>query len=234
MFAGVVFLGALLLFQVQLLLGKHLLPRYGGASAVWTTCLLFFQAALLAGYAWAHLLDSRLSKHRQRGAHLALLGAALALLVARAATWPSPITPLGTGAPPPSGEPISSILSVLASTIGLPFVVLAATSPLLQARQSLLEEAFAPLADHLAASIQAHGNLVIVDTCGGHQDHLGTNDFVVRQRIFRSPTIELSGLIGGQIDTERAFPWHRRTLLKGFDKDAIRGRTYQHDTCVYF
>jgi spermidine synthase len=133
-FAGVVFLGALLAFQVQFLLGKHLLPRYGGASAVWTTCLLFFQAALLAGYAWAHLLDSGLSPRRQRDAHLALLGTALALLAGRAATWPSPITPAGTGAPPPPGAPILSILSVLASTIGLPFVVLAATSPLLQAQ----------------------------------------------------------------------------------------------------
>ncbi len=61
MFAGVVGLGAFLLFEVQLVLGKQLLPSYGGTSAVWTTCLLFFQAALLAGYAWAHLLAGRLS-----------------------------------------------------------------------------------------------------------------------------------------------------------------------------
>ena len=60
---------------------------------MWTTCLLFFQAALLAGYAWAHFLADRLSPRRQRDAHLALLGAALALLLWRAFAWPSPITP---------------------------------------------------------------------------------------------------------------------------------------------
>ena len=66
LFAGVVGLGAFLLFEVQLVLGKQLLPWFGGASAVWTTCLLFFQAALLAGYAWAHFLADRLSPRRQR------------------------------------------------------------------------------------------------------------------------------------------------------------------------
>ena len=133
MFAAVVGLGAFLLFQVQLVLGKRLLPWYGGTSAVWTTCLLFFQAALLAGYAWAHLVVGRLSPRRQRDAHLALVGGALALLAWRAFTWPSPITP-GEWARPVSPEaPIRGILGLLGSAIGLPFVVLAATSPLLQA-----------------------------------------------------------------------------------------------------
>ena len=134
MFAGVVGLGALLLFQVQLVLGKQLLPWFGGASAVWTTCLLFFQAALLAGYAWAHFLADRLSPRRQRDAHLALLGAALALLLWRALAWPSPITPgerRRSRRRPTRRSWRSSACS--ASTIGLPFVALAATSPLLQA-----------------------------------------------------------------------------------------------------
>jgi spermidine synthase len=132
-FAWVVGLGALLLFQVQLVLGKLLLPWFGGASAVWTTCLLFFQAALLAGYAWAHLLAERLSPRRQRGAHLALLAAALALVLWRAFAWPSPITPGAWARPASPHEPITAILALLATTIGLPFVALAATSPLLQA-----------------------------------------------------------------------------------------------------
>jgi hypothetical protein len=132
-FAAVVGLGALLLFQVQLVLGKQLLPWYGGASAVWTTCLLFFQAALLAGYAWAHLVVGRLSPRRQRDAHLALVGSALALLCWRAAIWPSPITPSGAPGKAAVDAPILSILGLLTSTIGLPFVALAATSPLLQA-----------------------------------------------------------------------------------------------------
>jgi hypothetical protein len=133
LFAGVVGLGAFLLFEVQLVLGKQLLPWFGGASAVWTTCLLFFQGALVAGYAWAHFLADRLSARRQRDAHLALVAAALVLLLWRAFAWPSPITP-GQWAKPESPDgPIAAILARLGSTIGLPFVALAATSPLLQA-----------------------------------------------------------------------------------------------------
>ena len=133
MFAGTVGLAALLLFQVQLVLGKRLLPWYGGTSAAWTTCLLFYQAALLAGYAWAHLLAGRLAPRRQRQAHLALLGAATALLAWRALTWPSPITPGEAPGRAAVEAPVLSILGLLGSTIGLPLVALAATSPLLQA-----------------------------------------------------------------------------------------------------
>jgi hypothetical protein len=132
-FAWVVGLGALLLFQVQLVLGKLLLPWFGGAPAAWTTCLLFFQAALLAGYAWAHLLAERLSPRRQRDAHLALIAVAGVQLLWRAFAWPTPITP-GEWAKPATPEaPIGAILALLGTTIGLPFVALAATSPLLQA-----------------------------------------------------------------------------------------------------
>ena len=132
MFAGTVGLAALLLFQVQLVLGKRLLPWYGGTSAAWTTCLLFFQAALLAGYAWVHLL-ARLAPRRQREAHLALVGASLTLLAWRALAWPSPITPGNAPGREAVDAPIRSLLGLLASVIGLPFVALAATSPLLQA-----------------------------------------------------------------------------------------------------
>jgi len=131
-FAGVVGLGAFLLFEVQLVLGKQLLPWFGGASTVWTTCLLFFQTALLAGYAWAHFLADRLSPRRQRDAHLALLAAALALLLWRPFAWPSPITPGEWARAGSPDGPIAAILALLGSTIGLPFVALAATSPLLQ------------------------------------------------------------------------------------------------------
>jgi hypothetical protein len=132
-FAAVVGLGAFLLFEVQLLLGKQLLPWFGGTSAVWTTCLLFFQAALLAGYGWAHFLAARLSPRRQRFAHLLLLAVALASLAGRALAWPSPITPGAAVGRAAVDAPIRSILVLLTSTIGLPFVALAATSPLLQA-----------------------------------------------------------------------------------------------------
>ncbi len=144
MFAGTVGLAALLLFQVQLVLGKQLLPSYGGTSAAWTTCLLFFQATLLAGYAWAHLLAGPLSPRRQREAHLALLGAAVALLAWRAFTWPSPILRGEAPGRAAVDAPVLSILGLLSSTIGLPFVALAATSPLLQAWRARRRPASSP------------------------------------------------------------------------------------------
>jgi hypothetical protein len=142
-FAGTVGLAALLLFQVQLVLGKRLLPWYGGASAAWTTCLLFFQAALLAGYAWAHALAG-LPPRRQRAAYLALVGAAVALLAWRALAWPSPVTPGSAPGREAVDAPILSILGLLASTIGLPFVALAATSPLLQSWHARLRPGSSP------------------------------------------------------------------------------------------
>jgi hypothetical protein len=130
--AALVGLGAFLLFVVQLLLGKRLLPWFGGGSAVWTTCLVFYQLALLGGYAWAHGLARR-APRRQRDLHIALLTAAAALLAWRALSWPSPITP---GGRPPAlaiDQPVGSILSLLSASIGLPFLALSAGSPLLQA-----------------------------------------------------------------------------------------------------
>jgi hypothetical protein len=96
--AALVGLGAFLLFVVQLLLGKRLLPWFGGGSAVWTTCLVFYQLALLVGYGWAHGL-AQLAPRRQRDLHIALLAAALALVLWRAFAWPSPITPDGRPSP---------------------------------------------------------------------------------------------------------------------------------------
>jgi hypothetical protein len=107
-------LGAFLLFVVQPMAAKTLLPAFGGAAAVWTTCLLFFQAALLAGYAWAH--------HTRHGWHVVLLVAASVV----AFTAP----PLRDAAV--SGRPSLDILRQLGIAIGVPYVALAATSPLLQ------------------------------------------------------------------------------------------------------
>jgi hypothetical protein len=131
-FPALVGLSAFLLFQVQLVLGKALLPRFGGTSALWTTCLLFFQCALVAGYAWSHGLVERCRPARQRDLHLLLAAAALLLVAWHARSWPSPVTP-----PPavrtPLGSPVQDALALLAAAVGLPFVALAATSPLLQA-----------------------------------------------------------------------------------------------------
>src|SRR2546425_2099907 len=130
-FGIAVFLGAFLLFQVQLILAKRLLPWFGGAPAVWTTCMLFFQVALLLGYAYAHAL-ARAAPRRQRDAHLALLAAALLLLAVRAAAWPSPLTPGEEWKPGPAAGPVPLILALLAASAGLPYLVVAATGPLVQ------------------------------------------------------------------------------------------------------
>ena len=131
-FAATIGVGACLLFQVQFILGKQILPWFGGAPAVWTTCMLFFQVLLLLGYGYAHLVGGMSSPMRQRNVHLALLVAALALLVLRVVAWPSPITPSDAWKPTADQAPSLAILGLLLFTIGLPYLVLSATGPLLQ------------------------------------------------------------------------------------------------------
>jgi hypothetical protein len=130
-FAGAIGLGAFLIFEVQFILAKRLLPWFGGVPAVWTTCLLFFQVALLLGYVYAHAL-ARLAPRRQRDVHLALLAAALVLLATRAGSWPSPLTPGDGWKPDPAAAPLPHLLWLLSASVGLPYLVLASTGPLLQ------------------------------------------------------------------------------------------------------
>jgi hypothetical protein len=118
-----IFIGAFLLFQVQPLIAKYILPWFGGAPGVWTTCLLFFQLLLLGGYGYAHLSARWFRPFAQAILHLALLGVALALL---------PIIPADSWKPEGSGNPTLHILALLTVCIGLPYFVLAATGPLLQ------------------------------------------------------------------------------------------------------
>jgi SAM-dependent methyltransferase len=122
-FALSIFTGAFLLFQVQPLIGKYILPWFGGGPGVWTTCLLFFQTLLLGGYAYAHFTSTRLTPKRQAMVHLALLALALLLL---------PITPADTWKPDGLGDPTWHILMLLLATIGLPYFVLSSTGPLMQ------------------------------------------------------------------------------------------------------
>lgn len=121
--AFTIFLGAFLLFQIQPLLGKYLLPWFGGGPGVWTTCLLFFQTLLLGGYAYAHWLTTRCTPRRQAVVHLVLLAVSLAFL---------PIQPDAGWKPDGGDEPVARILLLLAATVGLPYLVLSATGPLLQ------------------------------------------------------------------------------------------------------
>jgi spermidine synthase len=125
-FALTIFLSAFLLFQVQPLIGKIVLPWFGGTPAVWTTCMLFFQVLLLGGYAYAHHSTSRLSPRRQGLLHLGLLAVAVVL------TMPT-ILP-GEGWKPDGGDsPLLVILGLLTVTVGLPYFTLSATGSLVQA-----------------------------------------------------------------------------------------------------
>ena len=122
-FYAVVALSAFLLFLVQPLIAKQILPWFGGSSAVWTTCMLFFQGALLLGYAYSDVTPRALGPRRQPKLHMVL--ALLALIVL-------PIIAPENWKPVGGEEPISRILMLLAVTIGLPYVLLSTTSPLIQ------------------------------------------------------------------------------------------------------
>ncbi|HYX68663.1 MAG TPA: hypothetical protein VE825_05995 [Terriglobales bacterium] len=126
-----VFLSAFLLFQVQLIAGKYILPWFGGSAAVWTTCLLLFQLLLLLGYGYAHV-SGRLGESGRRRLHLGLLLLSVVMLAALGVRWSSPITPSLGFLDPAQGNPIREILVVLTISVGLPFFLLSTTSPLLQ------------------------------------------------------------------------------------------------------
>jgi hypothetical protein len=131
-FAIVIFLGAFLLFFVQLLLAKLMLPVFGGVPAVWTSCLLVFQSLLLAGYGLAHLLASRLTARLQATSILLLVSVSLVLFLGLAQIWPTPITP-SIGERWESGaNPNLAIMRFLLAAVGIPFLILSTTSPLLQ------------------------------------------------------------------------------------------------------
>ncbi len=130
-FAFTIFLAAFLLFQVQPLISRYILPWFGGAPAVWSTSMLFFQVALLAGYAYAHWLVAR-SPRRQPLVHLLLLTGSLLLASAAASAWGTPLLPDASWKPFDPGQPWLRILILLTAGVGLPFFLLASTSPLLQ------------------------------------------------------------------------------------------------------
>lgn len=122
--AGTIFLSSFLLFLVQPLIARLILPWFGGSAAVWTTCMLFFQALLLAGYAYAHLLNAKVrGRTRQLAIHGLLIALALAVL---------PIAPSESWKPAGDAEPVTHILLLLGATVGLPYFLLASTSPLVQ------------------------------------------------------------------------------------------------------
>ena len=123
LFALTVFLSAFLLFQIQPIVGKMILPWFGGGSSVWSACMVFFQTALLAGYAYAHWLQDKLTPRRQAFVHSLLLAfSLLALPIAADPSWKG--RTLTT--------PSLGVLALLATTVGLPYLLLSTTGPLIQ------------------------------------------------------------------------------------------------------
>lgn len=122
--AATIFLSAFLLFLVQPVLAKQVLPWFGGAAIVWTTCMVFFQFVLLLGYAYSHWIASRVDSPRQNWIHIGLLVASLAFL---------PILPGEAWKPAGDENPVVRILLLLFATVGLPYFLLSTTSPLVQA-----------------------------------------------------------------------------------------------------
>jgi SAM-dependent methyltransferase len=124
--AATIFLSAFLLFLVQPIIAKQILPWFGGAAAVWATCLVFFQTVLLFGYAYADWTSRYLAPKRQAWLHIALLGLSLLLL---------PIIPDAAWKPGGEGDrgPTIAILGLLTATIGLQYFLVSTTSPLVQA-----------------------------------------------------------------------------------------------------
>ncbi|MCA8910606.1 MAG: fused MFS/spermidine synthase [Planctomycetes bacterium] len=123
-YAATIFLSAFLLFQVQPLISRYILPWFGGTPAVWSVALLFFQGVLLAGYAYAHFATSRLKPAWQLGVHLVLLGGCVLTLPIIPPEW---LKPDGTEAP------TLRILLLLGASVGLPYFALSSTGPLVQA-----------------------------------------------------------------------------------------------------
>ena len=132
LYAAIIFLSAFLIFQVQLIISKYILPWFGGGPSVWNTCMLVFQLLLLCGYGYVHLLSRRLEIRAQAWLHLTLLGLALAVICALGAQWRSPITPGAGWKIAFSQNPVREVIRVLLGAVGFPFFLLSTTGPLLQ------------------------------------------------------------------------------------------------------
>jgi len=132
-FAASVFISAFLLFQIQPIVGKLLLPWFGGTPAVWSTVLLFFQLLLIGGYAYAYWLIGHVSQRRQSIIHLSVLMISLVLMLMLSLLWPSPIMPDASWKPDSVDFPIWHIFILLTISVGLPYFILATNAPLMQA-----------------------------------------------------------------------------------------------------
>ncbi|HUR55079.1 MAG TPA: hypothetical protein VMZ71_13180, partial [Gemmataceae bacterium] len=132
LFAATLFVGATLLFLVQPLVGKLLLPLVGGTPGVWNTCMVFFQGVLLAAYLYAHRSVTRLGVRRQAAFHLGVLALVVIAFKVSLLAANSPIPVATRLLPSDQDYPIFGMVVLLAVAVGVPFFVLSTTSPLLQ------------------------------------------------------------------------------------------------------
>jgi hypothetical protein len=133
LFATSIFLSAFLLFQIQPMIGKFILPWFGGTPAVWTTVMLFFQVLLTGGYGYAYGLINRGKGSRQSVVHIVLTALAILLMVGLGFLWASPITPPASMKPVDVTSPILDIFQLLVISVGLPYFILASNGPIMQA-----------------------------------------------------------------------------------------------------
>lgn len=129
-FSLCIFVSAFLIFQIQPMIARYILPWFGGTPAVWSTVMLFFQVLLTGGYAYANWLAG--GPRRREMVHLVLLGFSLALMLFLGFTWKSPITPDAAWKPAGMAVPIWEIFKLLTISVGLPYFLLSSNSPLMQ------------------------------------------------------------------------------------------------------
>ena len=132
-YAASIFISAFLLFLIQPIIGKLILPWFGGTPTVWSTVMVFFQVLLTGGYAYAYWLIERAPEKRRSHIHIFLLGVTVLAMVGLGAQWNSPITPSAAWKPQNIEAPIGNIFKLLLVAVGLPYFMLATNSTLTQA-----------------------------------------------------------------------------------------------------
>ena len=150
-FGTTIVISAFLLFQIEPMISKFILPWFGGGPAVWTAAMLFFQVLLLGGYAYAHFL-SRLNLARQSIIHLIVSLAILGWMGMNALHWKTPITPDASWKPTAGAAPVLQVLLVLLVSIGLPFFLLSTTSSLIQSWFSRVRQQASPYAFYVLSN----------------------------------------------------------------------------------
>ena len=161
LFAATTLLSAFLLFQIQPLIARIILPSFGGTPAVWTTCMLFFQALLVGGYGYGHVLATRLPPRRQATVHTVLVSLSLVALAAACLRWGSPLVPPPGYRPDASNAPIAEMLRLLFLTAGIPYLVLSTTGPLVQSWSRLADPTRSPYRLYALSNVGSLAGLLL-------------------------------------------------------------------------